>query len=48
MTRVLGAGEINTAVTTTVKGILGNEVSLQTGLQQLNAQLNEIIKRTDP
>ena len=48
MTKVLGSGEINSAVTATVKGILGNEVALQTGLQQLNTQLNEILKRTDP
>jgi len=48
MTKVLGVVDINTAVTTTVKAILGNELGLQTGLQQLNSQLNEIIKRTDP
>lgn len=48
MTKVLGAGEINTAVTEAIKAILGGDLAPQTGLQQLNVQLNEIIKRTDP
>lgn len=48
MTKVLGSGEINSAVTDTVKAILGGQEGLQTGLQQLNTQLNEILKRTDP
>ncbi|HEX2034227.1 MAG TPA: extracellular solute-binding protein [Chloroflexota bacterium] len=48
MTRVLGSGDLNTAVTETITGILGGQVALQTGLQQLDTQLNEILKRTDP
>ncbi len=47
MTRVLGSGDINAAVTESVTAILRGELALQTGLQQLNARLNEILQRTE-
>lgn len=46
--RVAGLDEINAAVTEAVKGIVEGQLALQTGLQQLNARLNEILQRTNP
>lgn len=47
-TKILGGNELNPATTETLKAILANELSLQTGLQQLNTKLNEILLRTNP
>ena len=47
MTRVLGSTDMNAAVAESVTAILKGELALQTGLQQLNARLNEILQRTE-
>ena len=47
-TKVLGLTDLNAAVTETIKGILEAQLSLQTGLQQLNSKLNELLQRTNP
>lgn len=48
MNKVLGAPDINAAVAETTSAIVTGQLALQTGLQQLNTQLNEILRRTDP
>jgi multiple sugar transport system substrate-binding protein len=47
MNKLLGFREMNAAIVPQIKGILEGELGLQTGLQQLNAQVNEILKRTE-
>jgi multiple sugar transport system substrate-binding protein len=47
-TKVLGTSDLNPAVTESITAILSNEVTLQTGLQQLNTKLNEILQRNNP
>jgi multiple sugar transport system substrate-binding protein len=46
--KVLGLDEISQAYTTALQDMLANKVSVQSGLSQLNGQLNQILQRTDP
>jgi multiple sugar transport system substrate-binding protein len=47
-TRVLGTAEITPAVMEKLPGIITGKIALQTGLQELNAKLNEIVQRNNP
>jgi len=47
-TKVLGTGEITPAVMEKLPGIITGKIGLQTGLQELNAKLNEIVQRNNP
>lgn len=48
MTRVLGGTELNPAIAEAIGAIVAGHLGLQTGLQQLNTKLNEILQRTNP
>jgi len=46
--KVLGLDEISKAYGAALQDILANKISVQSGLSQLNGQLNQILQRTDP
>jgi ABC-type glycerol-3-phosphate transport system substrate-binding protein len=45
---VLGISQLSPVYTKTINDILANKTSVQSGLEALNPQLNDILKRTDP